>query len=344
MDSLDIIDSHIHLWPKETANEDGHTWMTPDMPLSKPHIPADYCKASMQDGSASLGAIYIETDVRYESPTEDVATWAKGPLDEISFLRDIVEGRYGEEYESLLQGFVPWAPVDQPTSVLMEYLRLAEERAGPTTWQRVKGFRFLLQFISDKNKFDNLVFSHDFISNLKLLGKRDFSFDIGVDQRSGGSWQLESMAEAMKLTHKDVSEDEKVIFNINHLCKPGFSKDRSNFARWCNAVEDMSRLSKTYMKLSGAFSELPGSIGGAEEIAKYMEPWLSHIFKWFTPRRIMFGSDWPVCNLHGPTTDSSWIAWRDVVRSAMEDERYGLRSRDKDRVWHQTARIAYRLR
>ena len=80
-----IVDSHIHLWPKETANEAGHAWMTPGMSLAKPCMLEDYCKAS-QD--SVIGVVYVETDVRYEvSSGRDVAIWAKGPLDEIFFLR-----------------------------------------------------------------------------------------------------------------------------------------------------------------------------------------------------------------------------------------------------------------
>ena len=80
-----IIDSHIHLWPGKTANEEGHAWMTPGMPLAKPHMLEDYCKAAQ---SPVKGVVYVETDVRYQSPDgRDVATWAKGPLDEIDFLR-----------------------------------------------------------------------------------------------------------------------------------------------------------------------------------------------------------------------------------------------------------------
>ena len=56
-----------------------------------------------------------------DSPDSGVlATWAKGPLDEILFLRSIVEGKYGEQDSKLLLGLVPWAPIDQPTAVFDE--------------------------------------------------------------------------------------------------------------------------------------------------------------------------------------------------------------------------------
>ena len=345
MSSQRIVDSHIHLWPEETANENGHSWMAPGHPLAKPHLPADYRKASSQveTPSAPYGAVYIETDVRYETPTRDVAIWAKGPLAEIKFLRDIVEGRYGEHHQDLLLGLVAWAPMDQPTDVLERYLHLAEEIAGPATWKRIKGFRFLLQFIPDKQKFDRLVYSDDFMSNLKTLGRRRFSFDVGVDQRSGGTWQLESFAKAMNLAHKDVKEDDKVAFVVNHLCKPNFSAQVSEFDHWCNAIDSMSRCSKTYVKLSGAFSELPTEFAGAKPAAKHMKPWLTHVLECFGTDRIMFGSDWPVCNIGGPSKENSFMAWREVVQYVLEDKDYGLDTDDKERIWHGTARNAYGL-
>ncbi|KAK5121331.1 hypothetical protein LTR85_005497 [Meristemomyces frigidus] len=330
-----IIDSHVHLWPKETSSEDSHAWMTPaDMPLAKPHLLNDYYQASKQEGASDPdvvvnGVVYIETDVRYDRPNGDISTWAKGTLDEILFLRDIVEGRYGERDGGVLLGLVPWAPMDQPTSVLTEYLVLAKDMAGPQAWPRVKGFRFLLQAIVEQPKFEKLTSSTDFIANLKLLGKRGFSFDVGVDQHSGGVWQLEAMAKAMEMAHEGVPEKEKLCFIINHLCKPDFSDRGHQFDRWCDAVRSMSKCSKTYMKLSGAFSELPSEIRSTNAIAAHLKPWLTHVLECFGSGRVMFGSDWPVCNVNGPAGESSWIAWKDVVDSILHDQAYGLSDSDQ---------------
>ena len=57
----------------------------------------------------------------------------------------------------------------------------------------------------------------------------------------------------------------------------------------------------------------------------------------------MFGSDWPVCNVKGPVSDDSWVAWEDVVKTLLEDQAYVLSGEDKDRIWQGTAREAYRL-
>lgn len=342
-----IIDSHVHLWPLETANEDGHTWMPPGMPIAKAQLPADYLAATKSDGQGSNvhGLVFIETDIRYETSEDDIPVWAKGPLDEITFIRRIVDGEYGPEANRLLVAIVPWAPIDQETTVFQQYLDLAESRAGEATWTRIKGFRFLLQAILEEEKFQSLVFSKGFIDNLRLLGRRGLSFDVGADQRSGGIWQLELMAEAMKLAHDSVKEDEKVVFIINHLCKPDFADTGVGFERWCEAIASMAKLSKTYMKLSGAFSELSPFLGSSDpkEIAIRLKPWLVHTFRSFGPERIMFGSDWPVCNLNGPRGEDSWVAWKDVIDAVVEDSDYDLSGADQDHLWHETAEKAYRL-
>ena len=322
--------------------------MTPGMPLAKPHLLSDYLKTSRQDDSDDSdieveGVVYVETDVRYSTPTGEVAAWAKGPLDEIKFLRSIIEGENGARDGKLLIGLVPWAPMDQPLSTFQEYLRLAEETAGESTWARIKGFRYLLQFRVDQEQFRNLVLGDRFITNLIELGRKGFAFDIGVDQRSGGLWQLEIVAQAMHMVQKQVSDNEQPIFIINHLCKPDFSEQGAQFERWCNAIETMSSVPRTYMKLSGAFSELPPGLTKSSDIATHMKPWVAHVLKCFGPRRIMFGSDWPVCNVKGPLKEHSWIAWKAVVDLLLDDQAYGLSVAEKDWIWRGTAREAYRL-
>lgn len=342
-----VLDSHVHLWPAETANEAGHSWMPPGMLIAKEQLPTDYLRATYS-GNLEVdvqGLVFIETDVKYDTSSDDLSTWAKAPLEEISFVRRIVEGEYGDEASRLIVGIVPWAPMDQSPSVLDQYLDVAAKWAAEATWTRVKGFRYLVQSIVDQDRFKALVLGRDFLSNLKALGKRGFSFDIGVDQRSGGSWQLELMAESMELAHSDVEEDDKITFIINHLCKPDFSDTGAGFERWCNAISSMSTLSKTYMKLSGAFSELPSrtTLTKPSDIAAYLRPWITHVLKCFGTNRVMFGSDWPVCNLRGPQGEDSWVAWKDVVESILTDCVYDLGKDEQEHVWYKTGEEAYRL-
>ncbi|KAK3067982.1 L-rhamnono-gamma-lactonase [Teratosphaeriaceae sp. CCFEE 6253] len=324
------------------------------MPLAKPHLLEKYYAVSDQsslDADVKVrGVVYVETDVSYDDPTDDVATWARGPLDEIGFLRDVVEGRYTDRDGEMLLGLVPWAPMHQTTHVLEEYLKLVEKRAGPHAWGRVKGFRFLLQSLLEPEDFTKLTSGDDFIANLQLLGRKGFSFDVGVDQHRAGAWQMEAMAQAMQKAHADVAEGEKVIFVINHLCKPdmhcdpaGVASGRGPFQEWSDAVAAMSKCSGTYMKLSGQFSEMRPGLKTVEDIAHSITPWARHVLETFGPRRTMFGSDWPVCNVDGPLGGQSWVAWKDVTKLLLADPELGLSDTDRDWIWSKTAAEAYRL-
>ena len=99
------------------------------------------------------------------------------------------------------------------------------------------------------------------------------------------------------------------------------------------------------MKVSGAFSELPLDLGMCkpEEIAGHLESWLAHVFKSFGPRRVMFGSDWPVCNLGGPGGEDSWVVWKDVIKVILEDKDHNMDNDDRQWLWCKTAEEAYRL-
>jgi len=118
-----------------------------------------------------------------------------------------------------------------------------------------------------------------------------------------------------------------------------------DFERWKSAISRMAKQDRVYMKLSGAFSELidqdaqnPTEV---DVIVDCMLPWIDHIFSEFGPQRIMFGSDWPVCNVRGPGDDKAWALWVQVVDRIMRVK--GLSDLEMSRIWHGTAAEAYRL-
>ncbi|GAM87424.1 hypothetical protein ANO11243_054480 [Dothideomycetidae sp. 11243] len=197
------IDSHIHLWPESAANPDSHAWMEMVPALAKRHELQDYHKAIREHQPSAIvpttRAIYIETDRRYlfQEPLP-VKEWATGPLDEIKYLRSVVEEE--SQDADMLAAIVLWAPLDRGEAVFHEWLELAERSAGPPTWQKVKGFRFLLQAIRSSAEFEKLVLSEPFIRILAKLGSidRGFAFDVGIDQHHGGVWQLEVWQEVLQ--------------------------------------------------------------------------------------------------------------------------------------------------
>jgi L-rhamnono-1,4-lactonase len=95
------------------------------------------------------------------------------------------------------------------------------------------------------------------------------------------------------------------------------------------------------MKFSGCFSEFgkqaPGSV---DEVVQRISYYVQKAFELFGPKRIMFGSDWPVCNIGGPDGEQSWTVWTDVVKAWL-DRQAELDNQARKRVWWGTGIEAY---
>ena len=66
-----------------------------------------------------------------------------------------------------------------------------------------------------------------------------------------------------------------------------------------------------------------------------LSPYIEMVLQAFAPKRIMFGSDWPVVNLA-----SSYRRWIDTVRAAIAQ----LSTTERERILAGTAIDAYGLR
>lgn len=215
---ITVIDSHVHLYPESEL--DNLAWLTPENPLWGQHSVEELRAAADPESSDSsttpapsrlAGFIYIEADRKNGSGRD----WT-GPLAEMSWVSRIATGRPrdGEGHTAadaaLCLAIVPWAPVHLGPAQLEKYLAQAEEAAGEKTWSLVRGFRYLLQ---DKEPGTGL--KDEFVAGLKLLGKKGYVFDVGVDQHRRGRAQLDECVELIDRAHEGVPEDEKVTFIIS---------------------------------------------------------------------------------------------------------------------------------
>jgi L-rhamnono-1,4-lactonase len=215
-----VLDSHIHLWPSTAITSKDHGWMTdPSHFLAKRHGISDYksVTASSPAGSALVGFIYVETDRYLPSKTPEISPdaskeevkgklrdWAKAPLQELEFLRRIVEEspQEGDGFEKgdgdWMKGAVVWAPFNISVAAFNAYVEVAEEVAGPKLWEKIVGFRYLLQG-KEKGEVKNLVSNDDWIKNIVSLGKgrsgKGWAFDVGVDIHRDGTDPLCAVGE-----------------------------------------------------------------------------------------------------------------------------------------------------
>ncbi|KAJ5120387.1 uncharacterized protein N7515_009775 [Penicillium bovifimosum] len=194
-------------------------------------------------------------------------------------------------------------------------------------------------------------------------------FDLGVDARSGELGQLKEAVEMLRGVYAGLDKGKGVTIVISmffgpgicdgfvvggffadvttdHLCKPNLRlggvdvSKHHEFVEWRELV--MAAYPKTYMKLSGAFSELlplEGEDCDISGIVDCLQPWTDVVFDAFGAGRVMFGSDWSVCSVGGGGNEVSWGRWRRVVEEVLI--RRGLSEEEKKGIWGDVALKAY---
>ncbi|KAJ5491419.1 hypothetical protein N7539_002986 [Penicillium diatomitis] len=353
--AIPVVDSHIHLFPASHLST--LTWYKPGGPLGSQHSVDEYRRASstmsMRDDAPDSkylrGFVFLETD-RLSSVTDnqsDGPGWQHA-LDEVSFLTRIALGEpitgegHDAAHKDLCLAIIPWAPLPGGPEALLPYMARVKERTKEEPiWRKIRGVRYLVQ-----DKPPGVMLQHSFIEGLRWLGRQGLTFDLGVDARQGGLHQLREAVEMMR----QLGDQSPVKIIINHMCKPNLHlapsevSSHPEFVEWRDLMLRMANASpNTYMKLSGAFSELPLSEANGllaiEDLVAHMKPWTDVLFDAFGCERVMFGSDWPVCNLGGGGNEVSWNRWIQVVEGILDKR--GLTPAQQAGVWGGVAVKAY---
>ena len=339
-----IVDSHIHLYAGTHLTQLNWTADLPaGHPLNQQNSVEQYRKATANARNL-LGFIFIETDRK--SGLQD-HEWGDA-LEEVSFLVRIAEGKpvEGEGHtaidKDLVLGIIPWAPIPAGPEALARYLAEVRDRAGDS-FNKIKGFRYLLQ-----NKPYGTMLSPSFIGSLQAMGNQGLSFELGIDARSGGIRQLE---EACEMLERVKARRGHVRVIIDHMCKPDLhitpdevERGHPAFDRWKRCISRMASHKDTFIKISGMFSELPPQGKDPTDVAELLrltKPWVGAVFESFGASRIMFGSDWPVCNVGGPG-EHSWSHYVKFVTAILQAQNLGLI--EESQVWSGTATSAYNLK
>lgn len=114
-------------------------------------------------------------------------------------------------------------------------------------------------------------------------------------------------------------------FVLDHGAKPDIAA--GSLHPWATAIGELARCENLVCKVSGLVTEAVWDGWSASAIKPYVEVLAGA----FGPRRLMFGSDWPVCLLAG--------SYADVITLA----RATVGGLDDDAVFAATARRVYRL-
>ncbi|MFK7922206.1 MAG: amidohydrolase [Bacteroidia bacterium] len=168
-----------------------------------------------------------------------------------------------------IKGVVGWIDLRSP--------RLGERLDHYKGETKLVGFRHIVQSELDVN----FLLREDFMRGLAELQKRDYTYDILIFPHQLGA--------ALELTRRFPEQQ----FVIDHIAKP-YIKD-GFIDGWATLIRALGERPNVYCKLSGMLTE--ANWQSWTEV--HLEPYLECVLKAFGPKRLLYGSDWPVCLLAG---------------------------------------------
>ena len=177
------------------------------------------------------------------------------------------------------------------------------------------GVRPMIQDIPDENWVLNKNFDIFFRSIIDL----DLSFDA-----LGFPIHLENF-------YIIASKYPKLRFVIDHLMKPKiYNNKQEEFIHWKKGMSKLSRLDNVYCKFSGMVTEACENWDEQD-----LKPYSDEILNLFTDKKIMWGSDWPVCNLR-----TNYLGWYNAAINLTNE----LSLAEKQNIFYNNSINFYKLK
>jgi len=139
----------------------------------------------------------------------------------------------------------------------------------------LKGFRHVLQGEPQRD----FMLRPDFLNGISLLKKYNYTYDILI------------YPDQLKYTEEFVSKFPGQPFVIDHIAKPDIKN--KEIKQWAKDVASVAKFENVFCKVSGMVTE--ADWGKWDKTDFY--PYLDIVVEAFGMDRLMFGSDWPVCNI-----------------------------------------------
>jgi len=226
-----------------------------------------------------------------------VAVQARQTLEETSWLLSLAEKH------PVIRGVVGWVPLTEGAGVKAHLEKFSGQR-------KLRGVRHVVHDEPDPRYILRDVFNAG-VSALQGTGLR---YDILIFERH------------LPAAIEFVDRHPKQVFILDHMAKPRI-KDRI-LSPWDKNMREMARRENVYCKLSGMVTEADH----ARWTPAVLQPYIDVVLSAFGPKRMMYGSDWPVILLA-----SDYERWFRTVRAAIDK----LSKSEQDRIMGGTAAEAY---
>jgi len=254
------------------------------------------------EGQSVLKRDFLPPDLKKEIDAAGVhgvvSVQARQTLEETRWLLELANKN------DFIRGVVGWAPL-----ISNDVEKDLEKFAGQ---KKLKAIRHVLQ----DEKDDRYAVREDFQRGIGVLRKFNLVYDILIYEKQ--------LPAAIELVDRFPNQ----VFVLDHVAKPKIRE--KILSPWQENMKSLARRANVYCKLSGMATE--ADHGGWEPAD--LRPYIDVVMEAFGPKRLMFGSDWPVCLL--AVTYQKWV---DAVRGFIAK----LSESEQNRVMGGTAVEAYKL-
>lgn len=149
---------------------------------------------------------------------------------------------------------------------------IEEQLSEYSRYPKLKGFRHVLQ-----TETPQFMLQPDFLRGIGALNAFDFTYDLLVFPK-----HLPAVLELIK-------QFPMQSFVIDHIAKPGVKQRIMD--GWEKDIRAIAKQENVYCKVSGLVTEANWKAWKQEDFV----PYLDVVTEAFGTKRIMYGSDWPVC-------------------------------------------------
>ncbi|MGA3202710.1 MAG: amidohydrolase family protein [Bryobacteraceae bacterium] len=205
---------------------------------------------------------------------------------------------------SFLKGVVGWVPLTSPT-VEADIEKFASDK-------KLKAVRHVVQDEPD----DQYILREDFNAGVALLDKHGLAYDILIFDRH------------LPYAIEFVDRHPKQRFILDHIAKPRIREGA--VLPWRDNLREMAKRPNVWCKISGVVTEADHKHWTEAQLRFYIDTAIDA----FGPKRIMFGSDWPVC-----LSATTYQDWRDLMHRATQK----LSESEQAAIFGGTAAEAYRI-
>ncbi len=176
--------------------------------------------------------------------------------------------RHANDYD-FIKGVVGWVDLqaDNVAAKLSYYQQ----------FDKLKGFRHVLQGEADRA----LMLRPAFRRGIAALGRYGYTYDLLI--------LPDQLGYAAELAAAFPNQP----FVVDHIAKPLIKAQEIN--DWRRDIQQLAAHDNVWCKVSGLVTEADWQHWQPQDF----RPYLDVVFAAFGPQRVLYGSDWPVCNVAG---------------------------------------------